>query len=123
MCSVSARSVPFPTLPQMEEIFPVLPALPTPMVRPRGTAPPKAGTTPAPAATPSSSFGRRFLDFFHLGARGKPAAAPPLVNTFLALKQGDRSLIVAVVDGGNVGWTRLGRGGFEEHVMVPNEML
>ncbi|KAI5449698.1 tRNA-splicing endonuclease subunit sen54 [Naganishia albida] len=120
---VDARSVPFPTLPQMEEIFPVLPALPTPMVRPRGTAPPKAGTTPAPAATPSPSFGRRFLDFFHLGARGKPAAAPPLVNTFLALKQGDRSLIVAVVDGGNVGWTRLGRGGFEEHVMVPNEML
>lgn len=107
----------------MEEIFPVLPALPTPMVRPRGTtAPSKPGAVATPTAEPSLS--QRIRDFFHLGvAWGKPPAAPPLVNTFLALKQGDRSLIVAVVDGGNVGWTRLGRGGFEEHVMVPNEML
>lgn len=107
----------------MEEIFPVLPALPTPMVRPRGTAPSKPGSTPAPRPREASSVGQSILDFFHLGAWGKARPAPPLVNTFLALKQGDRSLIVAVVDGGNVGWTRLGRGGFEEHVMVPNEMM
>ncbi|KAJ9104989.1 hypothetical protein QFC20_004429 [Naganishia adeliensis] len=105
------------------KIFPVLPALPTPMVRPRGTAPSKPGSTPAPRPREESSVGQSILDFFHLGAWGKARPAPPLVNTFLALKQGDRSLIVAVVDGGNVGWTRLGRGGFEEHVMVPNEMM
>lgn len=45
---------------------------------------------------------------------------PPFkqINTYLTLKQGDRSLIVAINDGGNIGWTRLGRGGFEDHVMV-----
>lgn len=114
----SARSVSFPTLPQMEEIFPSLPALPTPTMRPRTTGPPSAADA-TPATPPRGILSR--LRSLVSPARSVPP--PPQVNTFLALKQGDRSLIVAVVDGGNVGWTRLGRGGFQEHVMVPNEML
>lgn len=114
----------------MEEIFPALPELPTPVIRQRNAGPASAGKPTNPTAVvagPTSSSSNtnpitRILQWLRsLGGTSKPAA--PQVNTFLALKQGDRSLIVAVVDGGNVGWTRLGRGGFQEHVMVPNEML
>lgn len=115
----SARSVPFPTLPQMTEVFGIVPEVPTPYLRKRPPPPgaPTPEPTPAPSATPSwipvwlgKMFGRQ---------QGKKQDTPQ-VNTFLSLKQGDRTIIVAVVDGGNVGWTRLGRGGFEDHVMVPH---
>ena len=120
--------MPFPTLPQMEEIFPLLPSLPTPTMRPRTTGPPSAANaTPATSLPPPPPPSPRGGILPWLRSLVSPAPSvpppPPPVNTFLALKQGDRSLIVAVVDGGNVGWTRLGRGGFQEHVMVPNEML
>ena len=116
----SARSVPFPTLPQITEVFGLVPEVPVPYLRQRPPPPgaPKAEPTPAPATTASwvpdwigTLFGRR--------TEGKKGETPQ-VNTFLSLKQGDRTIIVAVVDGGNVGWTRLGRGGFEDHSMVPH---
>ncbi|KAJ9092551.1 hypothetical protein QFC21_006782 [Naganishia friedmannii] len=119
---VDARSVPFPTLPQLEAIFPTLPAIPKPFIRSR--APMNTAITKQDAAKPaSSSFLHRILSVLRLRQPQESKAPTPQVNTFLALKQGDRSLIIAVVDGGNVGWTRLGRGGFEDHIMVPNEML
>ncbi|KAJ9112250.1 hypothetical protein QFC22_006334 [Naganishia vaughanmartiniae] len=122
---VDARSVPFPTLPQLEEIFPTLPAIPKPFIRSRAPLQRSAAPKPDASKPAARSFLQRILDVLRLKRSPSPGQKTPTpqVNTFLALKQGDRSLIIAVVDGGNVGWTRLGRGGFEDHVMVPNEML
>jgi tRNA-splicing endonuclease subunit Sen54 len=113
--------VPFPTLPQMTEVFDIVPEVPKPYLRRRA---PPAGT-PRPEPTPASSTtATSWVPGWLKKVFGKNIMSKqdetPQVNTFLSLKQGDRTIIVAVVDGGNVGWTRLGRGGFEEHLMVPH---
>ena len=135
----SARSVPVPTLPQMDEVFGIVPDVPTPYLRRRvnpptekiplnasqvvgsktATATPDSGANLSPTKPSKSNLLSWFSRLF-VRAPAEDKEESPQVNTFLSLKQGDKTITLAVVDGGNVGWTRLGRGGFGEHSMVPH---
>jgi len=122
----------------MDEVFGIVPDVPTPYLRRRVNPPtektplnagqvadPKTATLPpsganVPPNTASKSGLLSWLSRFFGRATPGPKDESPQVNTFLSLKQGDKTITLAIVDGGNVGWTRLGRGGFEEHSMVPH---
>jgi tRNA-splicing endonuclease subunit Sen54 len=120
----------------MDEVFGIVPDVPTPYLRRRANPPTEkaplnagqivdtktasdSGANVSPTKASKSGLLSWFPQIF-----GKATATPkeeaPQVNTFLSLKQGDKTITLAIVDGGNVGWTRLGRGGFEEHSMVPH---
>jgi hypothetical protein len=84
-----------------------------------------AATQPVPAVETNTVLGSMYDAIssllparFRSAGTTAPSAQKPQLNTYLTLKQGDRSLIVAINDGGNIGWTRLGRGGFEDQIMV-----
>ncbi len=116
----------------------MLPEVPPTYLKPRQPRPPagapaaKPGSTTAKSAeavsapATSSSVSKPLARFRETAMRLLPArlqpskatAPTPQLNTYATLKQGDRSLIIAINDGGNIGWSRLGRGGFSEQVMV-----
>lgn len=101
----SARTETIPSYEQIHDIFPTVPHVPAPFLRPRN--PP---TPPSP-----EPWSVRLM--LWLGKESKPEA--PKVNMFADLKQGDRNVIVAVNDGGNIGWVKLCRGTFQDHDLVP----
>jgi tRNA-splicing endonuclease subunit Sen54 len=116
----------------MDEVFGIVPDLPTPYLKRRpapasaqpvtssvDTTTRKATDTTSTGTNVATSFVSRWIDRLFGDLTPKNKEEPPQVNTFLSLKQGDKTITLAIVDGGNVGWTRLGRGGFEEHSMVP----
>jgi tRNA-splicing endonuclease subunit Sen54 len=47
-----------------------------------------------------------------------PGPAPAKINPFAALRQGNKSVIIAVVDAGAVSFFKFGQGAFEEWPMA-----
>lgn len=81
----------------------------------------------ASSATPSTHFWKRLFSIFRrsaapaLGANvvvPRAPRPPPRPNPFPSLKQGKKTIVVAVVDAGSVGFFRFGQGTFEEWPMA-----
>jgi tRNA-splicing endonuclease subunit Sen54 len=122
-----------PTLHEFDVLFGSLPELPLPQPRKRDT-PLSANpvkrlngldekATPsnllsAPATRPSFPWLPTFLRKFFGAAPSASLAAPARTNPFMALKQGRKIIVVAVVDAGSVGFFRFGQGCFEEWPMA-----
>lgn len=87
--AINARTVPLPTIHQLEEVFSELPD--------EHKGPPKRS---------GPQYGSVI------------ATIAPRINPIAELRNGDRAFIVAVNDSGNTGWVRFGRTGFAENAMI-----
>ncbi|KAF7315467.1 tRNA-int-end-N2 domain-containing protein [Mycena indigotica] len=111
---VNARTTPMPSLRELTELFDVSPELPPPL--PRQRRPGKATFQPGPVAPPPS-WTKRLQDWL----RNKPpkyVPPPRKPHPFMVMKSGKKTVIVAVVDAGNIGFFRFGQGAFEEMPLV-----
>jgi tRNA-splicing endonuclease subunit Sen54 len=116
--------MPMPTLAELTHMYEGLPVLPPPVPRKRNPpsqkpvaplpAPPKRQDTISPP-----SFLIRLLSYFLLYS-SQPTSGPTTVkiNPFMALRQGNRSVVIAVVDAGTVSFFKFGQGTFEEWPMA-----
>lgn len=102
-----------------------LPVIPPPLPRKRN--PPSEKAVPVPGPSPSKghytasrpSFVARLLSYFSLNSSPPmPGPAPAKINPFAALRQGNKSVIIAVVDAGAVSFFKFGQGAFEEWPMA-----
>jgi tRNA-splicing endonuclease subunit Sen54 len=117
-----------PTLAELTHMYETLPVIPPPLPRKRNppsekpvpvlapkSSPPKV---PDPRAHPLPFLARLWslLPFYS----APPASGLPLarVNPFMALRQGNKSVVIAVVDVGTVSFFRFGQGAFEEWPMA-----
>ncbi len=125
---VDARTDRVPSWKVMEEVFEGLEELEPPRYRPRVGVPAKTGgagvgETKIQDKTAWKTAWNRFVSwipsFLQSEAKKTDQLNPPLpqINTFAALKQGDKTLVIAVNDGGNIGWMRFGRGTFGDEGM------
>jgi tRNA-splicing endonuclease subunit Sen54 len=67
------------------------------------------------------SFVTRLLSRFPFRSLPLPPTSertPVKVNPFMALRQGNKSVVIAVMDAGTVSFFRFGQGAFEEWPMV-----
>ncbi|TFY64850.1 hypothetical protein EVG20_g5811 [Dentipellis fragilis] len=137
---VNARTTPMPTLAEFTDLFGNLPTVPPPLPRQRNrlqnksAAPPttpqiqEGATTSKPEPAPPSQptwLARlaAYIPFLHCG---KASQTPPAknkpgerrVNPFMALRQGNKIVIVAAVDAGVASFFRFGEGSFDEWPMA-----
>ncbi|EIN12995.1 hypothetical protein PUNSTDRAFT_118619 [Punctularia strigosozonata HHB-11173 SS5] len=125
---IDARTTPMPTLRELRALFDVLPELPPPMPRKRNilntqTAPKQDNKKDPPPSVDrlplfSSVLRRIFLKMFAPSRVVEVPTPAPRPNPFVALKQGKKNIVIAVVDAGTVGFFRLGMGAFEEWPML-----
>ncbi|KAI0252433.1 tRNA-splicing endonuclease subunit sen54 N-term-domain-containing protein [Lactifluus subvellereus] len=125
---VNARTTPMPTLAELTHMYEDLPVTPPPLPRKRNLPSGKAVSAlkpPAPAPTekndvrPHPSFPARLLSYLPFySAPAAPEPAPLRINPFMALRQGNKTVIVAAVDAGIVSFFRFGQGAFEEWPMA-----
>ncbi len=102
-----------------------LPIIPPPLPRKRNPHPEKTIPVPKPShpkghdTNSRPSFLVRLLSYFSLYSL-PPTSGPTTVkiNPFMALRQGNKSVIIAVVDAGTVSFFRFGQGAFEEWPMA-----
>lgn len=115
--SLSARSLPLPSHASFQEIFSTLPLLDPPKSRyPPRNPPPATPTAPPPPTNVFSKYLPAFLKRSEPPVEVKPKGMA--TNPFPTLKQGDKSFVLAVVDGGgSVSWLKFGRGLFGEWTM------
>jgi len=108
-----------PTLAELTHIYQSLPVIPPPVPRKRN--PPSEKPVPAPKTSPPDArshpppFPTRLWSLLPFYS-APPASEPPpaKVNPFMALRQGNKSVVIAVVDVGTVSFFRFGQGAFEE---------
>nr|GAT42654.1 predicted protein [Mycena chlorophos] len=107
---VDARTTPMPSLRELTDLFDVSPELPPPM--PRQRRPGKA-TLQSTTPPPPPPWTKRLLDWL----RNKPpkyVPPPRRPHPFMVMKAGKKTVVVAVVDAGNIGFFRFGQGAFED---------
>jgi tRNA-splicing endonuclease subunit Sen54 len=102
-----------------------LPVIPPPLPRKRNPLSEKAVPVPNPSplkghdTTPRPSFMARLLSYVSsYSSPPTPGPAPVKINPFAALRQGNKSVIIAVVDAGVVSFFKFGQGAFEEWPMA-----
>ena len=114
-----------PTLAELTHMYEGLPVIPPPVPRKRN--PPSEKPVLVPKSPPfkgNDTISRpsilvRFLSYFSLySSPPVPGQTPVKINPFMALRQGNKSVVIAVVDAGTVGFFRLGQGAFEEWPMA-----
>ncbi|KAI0059647.1 hypothetical protein BV25DRAFT_1993519 [Artomyces pyxidatus] len=115
---VNARTTPIPTLAELTTLYASLPTLPLPLPRRRNLPP--AADTAAAAAGPQSLLAR-----LHSILRWRRVPPPPQarntelkVNPFMALRQGNKTVVIAAVDASIVSFFRFGEGAFEDWPMA-----
>ena len=98
-----------PTLQELCALYDILPELGPPAPRRPPPTPPAA-----PPPKPKTPLQRLYTWL------GPPTPVPAVTrpNPFPMLKQGKKSIVIAVVDAGTVGFFRLGMGVFEEWPML-----
>jgi tRNA-splicing endonuclease subunit Sen54 len=83
------------------------------------TTPPAA--TIITATTPEKSWKQKWLSWLFPQEQSPPPPPPPAparkVNPFVALKAGKKTVVIAVVDAGNIGFYRFSEGAFDEWPM------
>lgn len=113
-----------PTLAELTHTYEGLPVIPPPLPRKRHPPSEKAVPVPKPSpkghdTTPRPSFVARLLSYFSLySSLPTLGPAPVKINPFTALRQGNKSVIIAVVDAGTVSFFKFGQGAFEEWPMA-----
>ena len=115
-----------PTLAELTHVYEDLPVIPPPLPRKRNLPPGKgvSALKPSPPTEttdvrPHLSFAARLLSYFPFyPAPAAPESAPVRINPFMALRQGNKTVIIAVVDAGIVSFFRFGQGAFEEWPMA-----
>jgi tRNA-splicing endonuclease subunit Sen54 len=114
-----------PTLAEFMHMYEGLPVIPPPLPRKRN--PPSENVVPVLRPPPPKghdtashpSFVARLLSYFPLySSPPTPGSAPVKINPFAALRQGNKSAIIAVVDAGTVTFFKFGQGAFEEWPMA-----
>ncbi|OCH90889.1 hypothetical protein OBBRIDRAFT_834612 [Obba rivulosa] len=128
---VNARTTPIPSLHELSTLFGVLPELPPPVPRKRQaftpggsktpTAPPPVPTSVAPSSEASSW--RKLFQWAPscMTKQSSPEKAQPQAprtNPFLALKTGNKIIVIAAVDAGTTTFFRFGQGVFKEWPML-----
>lgn len=111
---INARTAFVPSLYELTELFNVLPEIPPPLPRKRGT-PTIVQSSPAAVASPvhTSTFRHIFSWLLPLSTvQSMPSQPRP--HPFAALKAGRKNIVVAVVDSGNISFFRFSQGAFEE---------
>jgi tRNA-splicing endonuclease subunit Sen54 len=117
-----------PTLREMDALFAQAPELPPPQPRKKNPLLNKlikvseatGAITDAKAVSQTSTtqpWTKRIQSFFGLSST-TPDRPLPRPNPFGVLKQGKKTIVVAVVDVGSVGFFRFGQGCFEEWPMA-----
>jgi tRNA-splicing endonuclease subunit Sen54 len=117
-----------PTLHELDNLFAELPVLLPPQPRKRIPNPDQAKVTDPKASDITTKampqvVPRTLIDRIRhaLGLTVAPATTdrpPPRPNPFVALKQGKKIIVIAVVDAGSIGFFRFGQGCFEEWPMA-----
>lgn len=112
-----------PTLAELTSMYEDLPFIPPPLPRKRNPLPEKAVPVTSPPKvhdmTSRPSFLARLFSYFSLcSSPPTPGSAPVKLNPFMALRQGNKSVIIAVVDAGTVSFFKFGQGTFEEWPMA-----
>jgi tRNA-splicing endonuclease subunit Sen54 len=105
-----------------------LPVIPPPVPRKRN---PPSEKSEKPVLVPKSapfkghdtisrpSFLVRLLSYFSFYSSPPTLGQTPFkINPFMALRQGNKSVVIAVVDAGTVAFFRFGQGAFEEWPMA-----
>ncbi|KAF8478053.1 tRNA-splicing endonuclease subunit sen54 N-term-domain-containing protein [Russula ochroleuca] len=121
---VNARTTPMPTLAELTHMYEGLPVLPPPVPRKRNPtsqkpvvpnpSPPKGHDT---ISRPSILV--RLLSYFPLYSSPPTSGPTPVkINPFMALRQGNKSVVIAVVDAGPVSFFKFGQGTFEDWPMA-----
>ena len=121
----SARTTLMPTLVELTHMYEGLPIIPPPLPRKRNPPSEQAVPVPKPSppighdTTPRPSFVARLFSYFSLySSPPQPGPGPVKINPFVALRQGNKSVIIAVVDAGSVSFFKFGQGAFEEWPMA-----
>ncbi|KAF6747831.1 tRNA-splicing endonuclease subunit sen54 N-term-domain-containing protein [Ephemerocybe angulata] len=118
---INARTTPMPTLHELTDLFDILPEQPLPLPRQKrlaNSSQVEAKPVPsAPAAPlPTTGFFQRLFPWAF------PTTAPVTqgrrVNPFMALKNGKKMIVIAVVDAGNIGFFKFSEGAFSEWPMA-----
>lgn len=116
----SARTTPMPSLQELASLFDVLPEIPPPLPRQRRPVPDSgASGKPPPTPTPKIElpWHRKLFSWaWPAAATAQPPPRKP--HPFMALKAGKKTIVVAVVDSGSVGFFRFGEGAFAEWPMA-----
>jgi len=121
---VNARTTPMPTLPELVDLFGVLPELPPPVPRRRmafaemsaAARAPAASAVPPPSIAEPPLLRRLFAWAFPPAPlQTTPPPRPP--NPFMFLKTGKKMVVVAAVDAGMTNFFRFGEGVFSEWPM------
>jgi tRNA-splicing endonuclease subunit Sen54 len=111
-----------PTLAQFGTLFSELDTLPTPLPRKRTQKlPPNDEALACNTTSDKLLLGRvrrYLLSFFNTTSTAVPNLVPTRPNPFVALKQGNKIIIIAVVDGGSISFFRFGEGCFENWPMA-----
>jgi tRNA-splicing endonuclease subunit Sen54 len=112
-----------PTLVELTHMYEGLPAIPPPVPRKRNLPSEKPGAVPTPYSSPkgrdTTCFLTRLLSHFPFRSVPLPSEPTPVkTNPFMALRQGNKAVVIAVVDAGTVSFFRFGQGAFEEWPMV-----
>lgn len=114
-----------PTLAELTHMYEGLPVIPPPMPRKRNPPSEKPGLVPNPSPPKGHDtmsrppFLVRLLSYFSLYSQPPMSGPTPIrINPFMALRQGNKSVVIAVVDAGTVSFFRFGQGAFEEWPMA-----
>jgi tRNA-splicing endonuclease subunit Sen54 len=113
----SAHTTPMPSLAELNALFDVLPELPSPLPRQKpqiaSESAPKPTTLPSTPILPDRTLFRRVFAW----AFPSPPTQVRKPNPFAALKAGKKTVVVAVVDVGNVSFFRFSQGSFSDWPM------
>src|SRR6267142_154205 len=111
-----------PTLTELRHIYEGLPIIPPPIPRRRNPRSEKSGAVPKPSSSPKgrdTTILTRLLSHFPFRSTPPASEATPVkINPFMALRQGNKAVVIAAVDAGIVSFFRFGQGAFEEWPMV-----
>src|ERR1700747_2367721 len=115
-----------PTLAELTHMYESLPVTPPPVPRKRN--PPSGKPVPTPKPSPPKApdarstpppFLTRLWSLLPFYSAPPASGLPPAkVNPFMALRQGNKSVVIAVVDVGTISFFRFGQGAFEEWPMA-----
>ena len=108
-----------PTLAELTHMYEGLPVVPPPV--PRKRKPPSEKPAPVPKHPPPTgqdarthpSFLARLMSRFFYSTPPTSGSTPVKINPFMALRQGNKSIVIAVVDAGTMSFFRFGQGAFE----------
>ena len=113
-----------PTLAELTHVYEGLPVIPPPVPRKRNAPSEKPVLVPKSApfkghdTVSRPSFLVGLLSYFSYSSPPTLGQTPVKINPFMALRQGNKSVVIAVVDAGTVAFFRFGQGAFEEWPMA-----